>query len=97
MYLDEVYTCVYTFLMKTTTIRKWGNSYAVRLPKSTLQKLHLKAGHSVEIRETARGGSFSIIPVRTKAASLDELITRITKENRHTSTDFGEPVGKEIW
>lgn len=83
--------------MKTTTIQKWGNSYAVRLPKSTLQRLNLKAGNSVEIRETARGRAFSIIPVRTDTASLEELIARITKDNRPALIDFGEAMGREVW
>jgi len=83
--------------MKTTTIQKWGNSYAVRLPKSTLQRLNLKAGHSVEIRETDHGRAFSIIPAQTKIASMEKLLTRITKENRHALADFGNAVGKEVW
>lgn len=83
--------------MKTTTIQKWGNSYAVRLPKSALRRLNLKAGHSVEIRETAHGRAFSITPVQKKTVSFDDLVTRITKENRHAPVDFGEGVGKEIW
>ena len=82
---------------KMTTIQKWGNSYAVRLPKSTLRRLNLKAGHAVEIRETAHGRAFSITPVQRKSVSFNELVTRITKENRHTPVDFGEGVGKEIW
>ena len=83
--------------MKTTTIQKWGNSYAVRLPKSTLRRLNLKAGHAVEIREMAHGRAFSITPVQTDTVSFDELVTRITKENLHALVDFGEGVGKEIW
>ena len=82
---------------KMTTIQKWGNSYAVRLPKSTLRRLNLKAGHAVEIRETAHGRAFSITPVQTEAVSFDKLVSRITKENRHAHIDFGESVGKEIW
>lgn len=33
----------------------------------------------------------------TKRVSLDGLVSKITDENRHTETDFGLPVGNEIW
>lgn len=29
--------------------------------------------------------------------TLDQLVGQITDENRHTETDFGTPVGKEVW
>lgn len=82
--------------MNTTTIQKWGNSYAVRLPRATLRKLNLRAGHSVEIRE-AKGQTLSIIPVRQRAASLSEMVAHITKKNRHDATDWGSAIGNEIW
>lgn len=34
-----------------TTIRKWGNSYAVRLPKPIVDRFQLRAGSQVTIRE----------------------------------------------
>lgn len=81
----------------TTTIQKWGNSYAVRLPRAAIHKLNLKAGHSVEIREAIHSRTLSIIPVRHRATSLAEMITRITKKNRHALADWGGAVGKEVW
>lgn len=83
--------------MVTTTIQKWGNSYAVRLPKAAVRKLDLWAGLSVEIRETGGGQTLSIIPVRRAVTSLDEMIARITKKNRHDAVDWGGAVGKEVW
>jgi hypothetical protein len=29
--------------------------------------------------------------------SLDDLLSRVTDENRHPEVDFGPPVGKEVW
>jgi hypothetical protein len=29
--------------------------------------------------------------------TLEELVARITDENRHPETDRGEPVGEEVW
>lgn len=35
----------------TTKIRKWGNSLAVRIPKNLIQRLALKEGSDVVVRE----------------------------------------------
>jgi len=83
--------------MNTTTIQKWGNSYAVRLPKNSLRKLNLSAGSSVEIREAIRGETLSIVPVRHRAASLTEMAARITKKNSHHAADWGRAKGREVW
>lgn len=32
------------------TIKKWGNSYAVRLTKKDLDRLHLKEGDTVDVQ-----------------------------------------------
>lgn len=37
-----------------TTIQKWGNSYAVRLPKPLVDRLGLRAGSRVVLKETNR-------------------------------------------
>ena len=83
--------------MNTTTIQKWGNSYAVRLPKAAMQKLNLRAGNSVEIREATHDGTLSIIPIRHHTSSLKEMTARITKKNQHGATEWGNALGREIW
>ena len=83
--------------MSTTTIQKWGNSYAVRLPKATMRRFNLQAGHSVEIRETPQNRAFSIIPVHNRVMSLSEMVACITKKNSHSSADWGSAIGKEVW
>lgn len=78
----------------TRKIQKWGNSYAVRLPKATVERLGLLEGTEVDIREEVTG--ISITPI-TKPETLDELVARITPETLHESVDWGEPVGREAW
>ena len=76
-------------------VRKWGNSDAVRIPSSLLAAVGLKTDDPVELIEEDGG-----ILIRKAAAveeTLDELIARITPENRHDPIDWGPPVGKEIW
>ena len=83
--------------MNTTTIQKWGNSYAVRIPKTAMRKLNLLAGNPVEIREEVHRKILSIVPLRHRAASLAEMVARITKKNVHRATDWGSAVGREAW
>ncbi len=80
-----------------TTIRKWGNSYAVRLPKNMVRKMNLEGGRGVTIRETKDGKAFSIVPVDNQSHTLGELASRITKSNRHMLGDWGSAIGKEVW
>lgn len=81
-----------------TTVQKWGNSYAVRLPKAAVQKLNLRSGTPVEICESAHNdGTLSITPVRRSAATLAEMSARITKKNSHRAADWGNAAGSEVW
>ena len=71
-----------------TTVRKWGNSLAVRIPKSFAGELGLASGGTVEIKKVS--GMLTISPVRKRKATLRDMLSGITKENLHTETDFGQ-------
>ena len=77
------------------TVRKWGNSAAVRIPSSVLRASRLALDAEVHIREES--GRIVIEPVRQKTYDLRTLLKGITKTNRHEAVDFGEPAGNEIW
>jgi len=77
------------------TVRKWGNSAAVRIPSSVMQAADLKLDEVVDVREEA--GRIVIEPVRQKAYDLDKLLKAITPKNQHDPADFGAPMGKEAW
>lgn len=83
--------------MKTTTIQKWGNSYAVRLPKATVERLNLHKGQSVQVSPTESGLGLTILPTDASALTLEEMCALITPLNRYPETDWGPPVGKEVW
>jgi antitoxin MazE len=74
-------------------VKKWGNSLALRLPAQLSASLGLKENDSVEMRQE-HGGVFIR---KVEEETLDELIERITPENRHDPIDWGPVVGKEIW
>ena len=83
--------------MATTTVQKWGNSYAVRLPRESVRRLALQAGARVSISESEHGKALTVTPVRERAASLRELVARISPKNRHEETGWDGAVGKEAW
>ena len=68
-----------------TTIQKWGNSLAVRLPKAVAQKLALRRGSRVQMRERNQGVFIS--PAPKPQTSLREQVRLITPKNRRTEAD----------
>ncbi|MEO7634910.1 MAG: AbrB/MazE/SpoVT family DNA-binding domain-containing protein [Sphingomicrobium sp.] len=76
-------------------VKRWGNSLAVRLPATLAAELGLRENDPVDIRRD--GDGVRIEKVAIDDPTLEELLARITPENRHPETDWGPPVGKEIW
>ncbi len=80
----------------TTTIQKWGNSLAVRISKEVASDFELLEGSTVQI--IATGNGIMIKPVeKLQKYTLDELVKKITPDNKHKLVDWGSPKGKEIW
>ena len=77
-----------------TRIQKWGNSLALRIPKTFIQETGLAAESEVEI--SLLDGQIVVAPIQP-TETLEDLLAQITDENIHPEIDFGPPVGKEIW
>ena len=77
-----------------TQIGKWGNSLAIRIPGPYAKDLDLKEGMELEVSLVA--GAMLLRPA-AKQYTLEELVSRITPENRHEETDWGKAVGRESW
>ena len=77
-----------------TTVQKWGNSLAVRIPRPFAEEVHLEENSAIEL--TVRGGRLVIIPSEPEL-TLDRLVEQITEENRHDEINTGAAVGKEKW
>lgn len=78
-----------------STIAKWGNSLAVRIPLAIAKQASLVEGDPVKLT-LDRGGAIVLRRARRKY-ELADLVARITVKNRHTETDWGSPRGKESW
>jgi antitoxin MazE len=80
-----------------TKIQKWGNSQGLRLPKQILTEAQLMVGDDVDV--STSDGMIIISaakPVRGRR-SLQELISKIPKGYKPAATDWGTPVGNEVW
>jgi len=80
--------------MASTQIAKWGNSLGLRLPKSIALEARIDEGDTVDLSVT--NGAIVIRPSRP-TYSLEELVAKITPQNRHDETEWDEPVGREAW
>lgn len=82
---------MYTIGMKTT-IRTWGNSLAIRIPKVFAMHIGIDSGKEVELSIDHDG-----LRIAPAAEDLRTLLDGITPENRHAETDWGAPAGREVW
>jgi len=78
-----------------TKIKKWGNSLALRIPKSFALNANLRQDELVDISIDKE--KIIITPIGEKEYSLDELLEGVSEDNLHGEFDTGIPVGKEIW
>jgi antitoxin MazE len=77
------------------TVKKWGNSAAIRIPSHVLEAASLNLEEEVFIREEK--GCIVIEPIHTKKYDLKNLLKGITPKNQHRAVDFGKPQGEETW
>ena len=76
-------------------IARWGNSLAIRIPKSVAESAGFREGDAL-VMEVKRPGILAVKAV-ARARTLDELVAQITPENLHAETNWGSPVGHENW
>jgi antitoxin MazE len=76
-------------------IQKWGNSLAVRIPKTLATEAHLAQETVVEL--SVAKGKLTIAPVKKRQYKLEELVANITEENLHKDDIWGPAVGREVW
>ena len=77
-------------------VQKWGNSLALRLPKSLAEEAEV--GLDTPVNIIVRDHKILIEPVQKKKIyDLDELLLGISRENLHEEVDSGSLRGKEIW
>jgi antitoxin MazE len=82
-----------------TEFLKWGNSLALRIPKAFAQEIGATVGKAANME--VRDGKLVVGIVKPKRRqrryTLEQLVGRITPENRHRELEWGPPVGNEVW
>jgi len=76
--------------MINSTIKKWGNSLAIRIPAAYADELGLDENANVSLQIT----DDRLIIQREE--TLEDILAQITDENKHTLADHSEPRGKEM-
>jgi len=78
-----------------TTIQKWGNSLAVRIPTAFAKETHVACGTAVEL--SVDDGRLVMDPRTEPEYRLEDLLKGVTKRNLHAEVETGGPVGREVW
>ena len=76
-------------------IQKWGNSLALRIPKTLAEETGLDKDSPVEIRVV--DGQIHIMPLQEKHYELEALLADISDDNLHEEVDTGDIMGNEVW
>ena len=90
-WLDFTVYTMYTHSMKAT-IRTWGNSLAVRIPKAFAVHMGIDAGKEVELSLEQNG-----LHIASVGQDLDALLEQVTPQNLHKEVQTSSAVGKEVW
>ena len=78
-------------------VQQWGNSQGIRIPKALLEDACISVGDEVTV--AAKNGTLIVAPARIsrKKYNLKDLVAKIPKGSRSKETDWGKPVGNEVW
>lgn len=78
-----------------TRVVTWGNSLAVRIPKTYAGELGLVSEAEVDL--AIDQGTIVLAPVAPYRVSLKSLLDGVTDDNIHREVDTGGPEGDEAW
>jgi antitoxin MazE len=76
-------------------IQKWGNSLALRIPKSLAAKSEIAYGSVVEV--FFQHGQIIVEPIADTDYTLQELLAGVSKYNLHAGINTDTVLGKEVW
>lgn len=84
--------------MPVQTVKKWGNTPAVRLHSAVMELAEINLEDRVNI--TAERGRIIIEPVKPEPQftyTLDDMLAKMGDVNPYGEFDWGKPAGKEVW
>jgi antitoxin MazE len=78
-----------------TTVQRWGNSLALRIPKTFAEEISVREGDVVEMN-VARG-RLVVAPRPPREYHLADLVAQIRSGNLHQEIVVDGPQGREVW
>jgi antitoxin MazE len=75
-------------------IQKWGNSLAIRIPKSYADALKLNEGTGVKMKIIK--GKLIISRKKRQDLKLIDLLSGVSEKNLHKEVVFGKLLDKEV-
>ena len=78
-----------------TTVKKWGNSLALRIPRSVAAEAGVEYGARVDVR--VEDGAMVVSPIREARVELKYLLKSVKNSNLHAEVRSGPPRGREVW
>jgi len=78
-----------------TRMQKWGNSLALRIPRSFAVEAGLEQNSSVEI--SLVDGKLVISALKAPEFSLEQFLAQVSDENLHREVDTVPAEGGEVW
>ncbi len=76
-------------------VQKWGNSLALRIPRSFAVEARLEQDTPVEVSLVE--GKLVVTPLTNPTFTLEQLLAGVTEENLHREVDTGATIGYEVW
>ena len=86
---------IYKRMKMSSSVSKWGNSLAVRIPSWLAGEMNLEEGTQVDLSIVE--GALVVRPIARKRYSLEELVERIMPDNCHAEIKSEPAVGNEFW
>jgi len=100
--LDKSRSPMYTFcryyeevIDMETRIKKWGNSFVLRIPKPIAAEVGFDDDSLVKL--SLVDGKLVVVPIIEPDLSLEHLLAQVTEDNLHREVDTGPAVGGEVW
>lgn len=80
--------------MQSRVVR-WGNSLAIRIPRSVASEAHLEEDVRVEVR--VEDNAMVVRRADDTRVELAGLLRKVTKSNLHGEVSTGRRKGREAW
>lgn len=78
-----------------TKIQKWGNSLALRIPRSFAAEAQVEEGATVDL--SVENGRLLVRPLRVRKYSLNMLLRKVSRRNLYEEVSTGRAIGREAW